>query len=533
MKRINWLILITSIFISLSFNLKFAIKKGLDYFVNDFHINFVFIIKTTIISIIIYFILYLLFKLLDKTKLNNKKLEITKTIKIKIFILILIPSLVYLIVHYPAVYLNDTNFILYSPIYMSYGHPLFYGIIMSLIFFSFKVFFSPSISVFIMSIIQALISSIIITEVIVWFNSKIKNKLLTIILILYYFLPPIIANYNIALNKDTPYSLMMLIFFVLIYEFIETKGKILLEKKYLIKLIIVSIITIYIRTNGIYVIIPTLFILFIVYGLKNHIIRYISIIVLIIVFSLIQTITIDLIGVAYLKREMYAVPIQQICYMVKYHPNELSNKDYRLLSKIIKKTKKTINKNYNEYEVDNIKIHNNFDDKAFNKYEKEFVILWLKNLPSNLSSYTKAYLLNTYHLWSIDKIDKTQSIIEIASVVGIKEDKRIYNKAILPKPIQDIFISFYKIFNTYINPAGCFILLLITNTYALYRKRKEVVLLSLPLLMTWLVLMIASPMSSALRYIAPYIYILPIIMLYTFKITRKDVKNGLSKKSKN
>ena len=370
MKRINWLILITSIFISLSFNLKFAIKKGLDYFVNDFHINFVFIIKTTIISIIIYFILYLLFKLLDKTKLNNKKLEITKTIKIKIFILILIPSLVYLIVHYPAVYLNDTNFILYSPIYMSYGHPLFYGIIMSLIFFSFKVFFSPSISVFIMSIIQALISSIIITEVIVWFNSKIKNKLLTIILILYYFLPPIIANYNIALNKDTPYSLMMLIFFVLIYEFIETKGKILLEKKYLIKLIIVSIITIYIRTNGIYVIIPTLFILFIVYGLKNHIIRYISIIVLIIVFSLIQTITIDLIGVAYLKREMYAVPIQQICYMVKYHPNELSNKDYRLLSKIIKKTKKTINKNYNEYEVDNIKIHNNFDDKAFNKYEK-------------------------------------------------------------------------------------------------------------------------------------------------------------------
>ena len=208
-----------------------------------------------------------------------------------------------------------------------------------------------------MSIIQALISSIIITEVIVWFNSKIKNKLLTIILILYYFLPPIIANYNIALNKDTPYSLMMLIFFVLIYEFVETKGKILLEKKYLIKLIIVSIITIYIRTNGIYVIIPTLFILFIVYGLKNHIIRYISIIVLIIVFSLIQTITIDLIGVAYLKREMYAVPIQQICYMVKYHPNELSNKDYRLLSKIIKKTKKTINKNYNEYEVDNIKIH--------------------------------------------------------------------------------------------------------------------------------------------------------------------------------
>ena len=533
MKRINWPILITSIFISLSFNLRFAIKKGLDYFVNDFHINFVFVIKTIILSIIIYFILFLLFKLLDKTKLNNEKIEITKKRKIIIFILLLIPSLIYLITYYPGVFLSDTSYILYNPIALSYGHPLFYGIIMSLTFFLLKVFFTSSTSIFIMSFIQAIISCIIITEVIVWFNKKINNKYLTIILILYYLLTPIIANYNVALNKDTPYSLMMLIFFVLIYEFIETKGKIILDKKYLIELIIVSILVVYLRTNGIYIIVPTLLILFLVYGFKKSIIRYIATIIFIIVLCLIQSLTIKLIGVNYLKKEMYAIPIQQICYLVKYHPNELNKEEYKTLSKIILQTKKTINYNYNEYEVDSIKTNDNFVAKEFNKYEKEFVILWLNNIPNNLSSYTKAYLLTTYHLWSIDKLDKRQSIFDGTSskYVEIKE-QRIYNKRKLPKPIQDILTSFYKNFNTYLNPAGCFILLLITNTYALYRKRKEVVLLSLPLIITWLVLMIASPLSGALRYMASYIYILPIIMLYTFKITRKDVKNGLSKKSK-
>ena len=78
------------------------------------------------------------------------------------------------------------------------------------------------------------------------------------------------------------------------------------------------------------------------------------------------------------------------------------------------------------------------------------------------------------------------------------------------------------IFNTYFNPAGCFILLLITIMYALYRNKKEILLLSLPLLFTWLILMMVSPLSSALRYMAPYIYILPILMLYTFKITRNN-----------
>ena len=532
MKKINWSILIVSLIISLSFNLKAVINKGVDYFAKKFHLDLVFTLKVTVLCIIIYFVLYFLFKQIDKIKLKNKKMDINKKNKILIFIAIFIPGLGYLLVHYPAVYLNDTNFILYNPIVTAYGHPLFYGVIMSFTFFTLKVYLSSSVSVFIMSFIQTIISSIIITELIVWFNKKINNKYLTIILFLYYFLTPIVTNYNVTLNKDTPYSLMLVILFVLIYEFVETKGKAILEKKYFIKLAIVSVLVVYLRTNGIYLIIPTLIVLFIVYDLKKNKMRYASMIAIVLVFYFIQIITVKTIGVTYAKKEMYAVPIQQVCYLVKYHPDAFTKDDYKMLSKILPNTKKTVNSNYNPYTVDDIKGNKPFNDEEFNNNEKAFVAMWAKKIPNNFSSYIKSYLLNSYHLWAIDKLDKSQSIFEVASIHVADKEHIIYNKRILPKPIHKIMNKYYKIFNTYLNPGGCFILLLITISYALYRKRKEVVLLSLPLLFTWLVLMIASPLSSALRYMAVYIYLLPVIMLYTFKITRKDVKNGVSKKSK-
>ena len=473
----------------------------------------------------IYFILYLLFKGLDKIKLKDTKIVINKKIKLLIFILILIPTLIYLIVYYPGVYLNDTSFIIHYPISMSNIHPLFYGLVMSIIFFSLNIVFTPSVSIFIMSIIQVLISSLIITTFIIWFNEKAKSKLLLILLVLYYVFTPIISNYNMALNKDTPYTLMIMLFFILIYEFIEKKGKVILEKKYYTKLLLVSIVIIYLRSNGIYIIIPTLIILFIIYGLKKHIIRYTSIIVLILIASFIQVIVLKELGVTYLKREKYSVPIQQICYLVKYHPDRLNKKDYELLSKIIPNTKEEIDNNYDEYRVDEIKYSVHFNNNNFNKNEKKFVGMWFNRLPSNIESYTKSYFLNTYHLWAVNKLDKKQSVFDEASIYLVNKKDRIYNKTILPNGIQNIFEEYYKLFNTYLNPAGCFILILIVNAYALYRKRKEVVLLSLPLLITWLVLMISSPLSSALRYMALYIYLLPVLILYTLKITRKDVGN--------
>ena len=40
MKRINWLNIIFSFILSLSINYKLVINRGLNYFINDFHLNY-------------------------------------------------------------------------------------------------------------------------------------------------------------------------------------------------------------------------------------------------------------------------------------------------------------------------------------------------------------------------------------------------------------------------------------------------------------------------------------------------------------
>ncbi|MBQ8193455.1 MAG: hypothetical protein IJZ46_05240 [Bacilli bacterium] len=520
MKRIKWFNLIFSILLSLSINLKVVVNKSLDYFIKEFKFDFNFLINNIILSVIIYFILLFIFKLLDKIKIKNSNLFIDKNKKILVFFSIFITTIIFLLVYYPGVYLNDTYYMLYGPIKFSNGHPLFLNLTWSILFFTLKIYFSSSFSIFIMSFIQSIISAVVLTYIVVWFNKKIKNKTFTILLILYYIFIPIVSNYNMALNKDSIYTLMFLLFLTLYYEIIETKGNILSNRKFIFKLIIVSIFMMYTRNNGFYIIVPSMVVLLFVYGIKKYYKSILSFLVIISVLSFIPTCISKSFNVEYLKREKYALPIQQVCYLVKYYPDKLDKSDYDLLDKIIINSRETISNKYNVYKVDDIKFDSNFKDAAFNKYEKEFASLWLNKMPNNIDSYLKSYLLNNYHLWAIDELVKKQSVILEASITGLPKEHQVINKRILPKGIHNFLSSYYETFTTFFNPALSFIILFLFNVYSLYHKNKKLVIFSFPLTITWFGSLIVSPLSSALRYMAIYIYMLPIIIFLILKETR-------------
>ena len=530
MKKINIIQLIFSILLSITIHLGMVIEEDVNYFINNFHVDLFFILKVIISSIFIYLFIRELFYWLDQIPFRKRKIDLSQKKIVLIFLSILIMAIIYLIIFYPAVYLNDTPFMLYSPIHR--GHPVIYGIFMSILFFSLIPLVGSTVAVFIMSIMQAVLASIILTYVIVWFHRKFNHKILTILLICYYVFFLIVTCYNVALNKDSPFSLMILLLFVFIYEIADTKGKVLAEKKFLFKLLFVSCLAMYIRNNGFHLVFSTLIVVFAVYGFKKYRKQCIIMLISILLLSFVPSIVVNLLHGDRLKREWYAVPIQQVCYVVKYHPERLTDDDYKVLSKFIKNPKKTIYDNYDVYTVDMIKYNKNFDYYKFNRYSKEFLLLWIRKFPSNISSYTKSYLLNTYHMWFVHKLDKSQSVFASTTTIGVALDKQIYHKELFPRNIQEKLVSFYYNHCTYLNPAGCFVLLIVVVLYALERKKKEVLMISSPLILLWFILMLVSPYSSALRYMAPYIYILPIIMLYTFKITRKDDKNELFKKSK-
>ena len=530
MKKINFLNLIFSILLSISIHLGITIEKNVDFFIKDFHVNGIFVLKVILLSGFIYFLLKGLFFLFDKIPLSKKEFVLNKKKIFLIFLGIFFTGMLYLLVFYPAVCLNDTLFMLYGPLYR--GNPIIYAIFMSLLFLSLKVLVGSTVAIFIMSAIQVFLASIILTYVVVWFYRTFHYRILTIVLILYYAFLPIVTCYNVALNKDGIFSLVVLLFFVFLYKIVESKGKILTKKKFLFDLLFVSCFVMYIRNNGFLLIFPTLIVVCIIYGFQKYRKQSIILLTFILLLSFVPGVVLNLLHVDSFKREWYAVPIQQVCYVVKYHPDRLTDADYEILSKFIKDPQKTISNNYDVYTVDSIKFLKSFNYKKFDQYSKEFLLLWIRKFPNNISSYIKSYLLNSYDMWFVRELDKSQSVFFTVSNFGVLKNKRIYQKRLFPSMIQKKLTSFYNLSTTYLNPAGCFVLLIIIILYALERKKKEVLILSSPLLFLWFTLMLASPYSSALRYMAPYIYILPIIMLYTFIITRKDDENGLSRKSK-
>ena len=125
MKKICFPILLLSLFISLSINLKIIIERSLEKFIYNFHINFYFLFKVGIGCILLYFLFSFLFRLFDKISLKNTKIIISKKYKILIYLLFFIPTIIYLLSHYPGVFLNDTLFMLYHPMVCLYLYCFF------------------------------------------------------------------------------------------------------------------------------------------------------------------------------------------------------------------------------------------------------------------------------------------------------------------------------------------------------------------------------------------------------------------------
>ena len=73
---------------------------------------------------------------------------------------------------------------------------------------------------------------------------------------------------------------------------------------------------------------------------------------------------------------------------------------------------------------------------------------------------------------------------------------------------------------------------MIINVYVYTRDKNEIIIISFPLIILWIILMLGTPFSSALRYMAPYLYILPMIILYGFMITREGDYFESKRKSK-
>ena len=508
----NIIQVIISFFIGASLYLKYLIGYDGKYpskFINTFHFNFKFFIVVIVLGSFIFLLMKLLFYFLDKIKVSKKEDAFnSKKLIIWSFVGIFISGILFLLVHYPGTGINDTLIIIESPIGTSGQHTLFYNLFIGVLYrVFFKILGSSNLAFFMTSVSQLIVIDFIITTFIYWFNKTFKNKKCTLILLTYYVLVPIISNYNTVLLKDSLFGAVCLLLIPILYEIITSKGKVITDKKFIISSFIILLLTIYIRNNGLYVVIFTLFILLIVY--RKYWKYIISLLLVLVVLSKVPSI---LVPTTELFQEKIGIPIQQISYVVKNNYESISEEDKKYLNKIL--DKEEVSKNYNPYTVDTIKWHKDFDRMYLNKTSGKYLKTWFRILTNNFEGYVKSYLLTTYELWSFEKFNPVQSRflnINDSDYSGNYFDG-LDNKRILPKFIHNALSNFYDKTTVYFGTGSCFIILLVFSTY-LFSKKKKLVLLVLPFIGIWLTLMISAPIAYALRYMSAFVYSLPVIMM--------------------
>ena len=528
-------------FLSILFTIIIVI--GNSFYVSD---SFKFIEENIIINLIIAIIslavFYLVFskifeilehkefKILDK--LNKSKIinKIKKTKLYKLFlkhpflfslIFILICWLPYIISFYPSILSPDPSFqikqyfkipnkystyvVLLDPnVLITNHHPVIHTLLLGTCVKIGKIINNVNLGFFIYSLIQTLILSSVLAYTIKFMNDlKLSKKYLLFSLIIYSFVP-IFPFYAMSAVKDVIFGSLIILYIITIYKLIKCDD---IKIKNIVKIMILLILIILFRNNGIHVIVLSFPFLFFIDKKIRKKIKLILIFLVIIIFNY----SYNNIILPYFKitptsvREMLSIPFQQTARYVKYHDREVTKEEKKAIDKLLNYD--TLAKRYKSDISDPVK-------NEFNRYYKKedlnkYFRVWFKEFTKHPITYIEATIDNTYgYFYPL----KTRWFIYYKYYDKVVEDGFDYHYNDLKESRK--FLSYYGVSFPYIPVIGLIVniafnvwILIFMLVYLIYKKKYKSAVYLIPSYILILVC-IASPVNAYFRYALPYVFAL-------------------------
>lgn len=219
-----------------------------------------------------------------------------------------------------------------------------------------------------------------------------KKLCRTMIIVMGLF--PVFPMFVLCSSKDSIFSLVLLLWVVKSYENIR------FPKKHVdVMWIVWSVLMCLLRNNALYAMMPTCFIMFVVW--KEHRKRVLQLFVatigITIIFSSGMKIVLNAKESGH--QEILTVPIQQLARIYTLEGDTFSAEEKEKLFSYL--PEKYINR-YVPKISDGVKI--GFDNDAYDKDSAGFWKLWIKGLKSSPVSYLNAWLLTSYGYWYPDTI---------------------------------------------------------------------------------------------------------------------------------
>ncbi len=381
---------------------------------------------------------------------------------------------------------------------------------------------SADVSVFINSLIQMIIMSLIIGGVLykIWKKSKLLSPVLKILVIcisIWYALFPMFALFSVYMTKDIIFSLLIFVWtYLLGTDFYERNTN---KINTIIQILLCALI-IWFRGNGFIVVLGTIFMTFIFTikkWSKNE--KILLIAAIIIICS--QSPILNLLNVQ--KTEMVeslGMPINQIANVVKNN-EELSDEDEELINAVMPLD--IIKETYNIRYSDHLKFSPDFNAKAICDNKGKYLALYCRLLIKYPKDFIEAGLNLTIGYW-YPGVDKSCVSYDYDSRYQFYENIGVANYS-----KSDIYRHFLtsnvreNVFEAWLWSPGVAIMIMFGLMLICLSQKSYMLLLSfMPAVFCWLSLMIATPSYCETRYV---FYVFLNIPIWIVLILKKKIEN--------
>ena len=500
--------------------------------INNLFLNIIYII-----SFIQVFqqIFMAIFNKINLTKDNKKQWKFYKNkhVCLILFVGILLIWMIYYLAYYPGIFSYDSFVQLYQ-IYGEFTNTSQHPFIHTLFFRICLAFYNRTgiEAILVYSVIQMIIFSFALTNLIKLFIDKKVNNWIIFFSILFFSINPIIGIFSFIMTKDVLFTAFLILFITETVKMIDNPSLYLSKKLNIALYVFYTIMTILFRNNAIYAM--TIFIPILIYVLKDYYKQLIILFLIpLVLFMGFNKIVLPMFGVIKgNSAEKLSVPIQQIALSAYNHQSDLTIKDRNEINNFVNYKYMILRYNYRFSDP----VKGIFNNKFYEINKDDYLRLWIKYLLKYPDNYVTAFLNLNLPYWYIDAktIDdfSNREYIETAILktkyYTIKRESKIpWLYKLLEKNVihyenyEDVpFLSFLLSISLPI----WFVLFCLF--ILIYRKQYKKSVVLIPFILLYLTYML-GPVSN-FRYILPLFTAYPLFLALIYDNKNKLIQNKKS-----
>ena len=449
-------------------------------------------------------------KRLIKFEKINRSIQIKKVKNLPRFfcLLLLLCWSPYLLALYPGCVLPDTL----SSINQALGnlplsnhHPVFFTLFLKIFLTSFS-FLGINQALFIYTLVQTSIFAGSLTYFLRWLAKYGLAGRTQWLAFFYFALAPVFPIYALNIQKDTLFSVFLFLFTLkLIDVFIAPEMK----RSEQVGFVTTAVLTSFYRGNGLYVVVACMLVVlvYLVKQKRGQLAAKIFIPYFVLTFLVIHPL-IGKIAQPTETAESFGIPLQQVSRTVALQ-GKIDPSSKRYLNELLSLKEY---QNYAPMLVDNIKWNSKFNNHLLQQQPKRFLAVWLRLLKPNLKVYCEAYLLNTYGFWAPFEKNNygfldTRVNQNNLGITQLDLFQRFTGSSLMQKVIAK---------RNFFGSGTLFWLLILSAYLAIWQKKKILLIGYLPSLLTWLSIMVATPVAFSLRYVLILALSLPLFLSLPF-----------------